>query len=43
MKYKKDIKEAERVYEQLKECADVIASTDYKMQQINESIRRLEE
>lgn len=41
MKYKKDIGDAEMVYGQLKECADIIANTDFKMQEINKSINRL--
>ena len=38
MKYKKDIKNPEQIYEQLKACADIIANTDFTMQEINKSI-----
>lgn len=38
MQYKKDIEGVEDVFRQLKECAAVIASTDFKMQEINKLI-----
>ncbi len=38
MKYKKDIDDAENIMKELKECADVIAFTDLKMQEINKKI-----
>lgn len=41
MKYKKDIKNPEQIYEQLRECADIIANTDFKMQEINKSINEI--
>ena len=34
LKYKKDIKECQLISEELKQCADVISSTDNKMQEI---------
>ncbi len=42
MKYKKDIDGSETVVAQLKECADVIAETDLKMQEINKKLAGLE-
>ena len=38
MKYKKDIKNAEEIFEELRLCADIIAKTDNKMQNINKRI-----
>ena len=38
MKYKKDITDAEKLELELKECADIIASTDEKMQSINKKL-----
>ena len=38
MKYKKDIKDADNIMYELKECAESIAKTDIQMQQINEKI-----
>lgn len=38
MKYKKDIIDTEYVVKQLKDCAEVIAATDLKMQEINNII-----
>ena len=34
IKYKRDVPEAERIISELKDCADVIAATDERMQQI---------
>lgn len=41
MKYKKDIDDVEIIYKELKECADVIASTDSRMQEINNRIKNM--
>jgi len=38
MKYKKDIENADEIIKELKNCADIIASTDLKMQEINKKI-----
>lgn len=38
MKYKKDIENANEIINELKNCADIIASTDLKMQEINKKI-----
>lgn len=38
MKYKKDIDDADTIMRELKECADVIASTDIRMQEINKKL-----
>lgn len=38
MKYKKDIENADAISFELKQCADVIAQTDLKMQEINNEI-----
>ena len=38
MKYKKDIYNANEIIKELKTCADIIASTDLKMQEINKKI-----
>lgn len=38
MKYKKNIDNANEIISELKRCADVIASTDLKMQEINKKI-----
>lgn len=38
MKYKKDIDDADSIMRELKECADVIASTDIRMQEINKKL-----
>lgn len=38
MKYKKDIDDADSIMRELKECADVIASTDIRMQEINKRL-----
>ena len=40
MRYKKDIEKAEDVALQLKECAEDIASIDFKMQSINKKISK---
>lgn len=39
LKYKKDLPEAQDIVEELKECADVIAQTDARMQEIHRRIR----
>lgn len=39
MKYKNDIKNADEIMKELKECADTIANTDLKMLKIRERIR----
>jgi len=38
MKYKKEIANEEDIIKRLKECADIIAETDLKMQEINNMI-----
>lgn len=38
MKYKKDIDNADEIFNELKLCADIIAKTDSKMQNINKRI-----
>lgn len=38
LKYKKDIADAEGIFEELKECADVISSMDLRMQEIRNRI-----
>lgn len=38
MKYKKNIENANEIINELKNCADIIASTDLKMQEINKKI-----
>lgn len=38
MKYKKDIPNAEEIFDELRLCADIIAKTDTKMQNINKRI-----
>lgn len=38
MKYKKDIDNADEIFNELKLCADIIAKTDNKMQNINKRI-----
>ena len=38
MKYKKDIPNIEKLEEELKECAEIIAETDEKMQNINKKL-----
>ena len=40
MKYKQDINDADKIMEELKECADVIALTDIRMQEINKKIHK---
>ena len=42
MKYKKDIKDNEKIIEELKSCADIIASTDEKMEKINIAISKIQ-
>ncbi len=41
MKYKKDMPDAEELIAELSDCADVIAKTDLKMQEINERLQAL--
>ena len=38
MKYKKDVPNIEKLEAELKECADIIADTDERMQRINKSL-----
>lgn len=38
LRYKKDVPDSEKIMEELKECADVIAETDSRMQKIREKI-----
>lgn len=38
LRYKKDVPDSEKIMEDLKECADVIAETDSRMQKIREKI-----
>ena len=40
MKYKKDIPNIEKLEEELKECAEIIAKTDEKMQSINKGLSK---
>ncbi len=40
LKYKKDIKNAEQIAEQLKHCADTIADVDFRMQSIRHEIEK---
>lgn len=40
MKYKQDIDDADKIMVELKECADVIALTDIRMQEINKKIHK---
>ena len=42
MKYKKDLKDNEKIIEELKSCADIIASTDEKMEKINIAISKIQ-
>ncbi len=41
MKYKKDMPNAEELIAELSDCADVIAKTDLRMQEINERLQAL--
>ena len=43
MRYKKDIEGVSTVYKELRDCAEIIASTDLKMQEINKSISAMKE
>ena len=43
MRYKKDIEGVSAVYKELRDCAEIIASTDLKMQEINKSISAMKE
>ena len=38
VKYKKNVPHAEQIAEELKACADIISSVDYRMQEIQQSI-----
>ena len=38
MKYKKDLDDSGEISEELKECAEIIAQTDLKMQSIRQKI-----
>ena len=40
MKYKKDTPNSEEIIKELKNCADIIASTDAKMEKINIAISK---
>ncbi len=40
MKYKKDLPEAKDIIDELKDCADLIAATDVRMQSLNHRIRQ---
>ncbi len=40
IKYKQDVENASEIAQKLKECADVIAQTDLKMQDINREIQK---
>ena len=40
LKYKKNIKEPEKIAEQLKHCAETIADVDFRMQAIRHEIDR---
>ena len=40
MKYKQDIIDEDYVMNELKKCAEIIASTDLKMQEINAAINK---
>ena len=39
MKYKKDLDDSGEISEELKECAEIIAQTDLKMQSIRQKIK----
>lgn len=38
MKYKKDIADADKIFEELRECAEIINNTDFRMQQLRDRI-----
>ena len=42
MKYKKDIENSDVIAEELKKCADLISDTDFKMQEINNKINKVD-
>ena len=42
MQYKKEVEDSEAIMRELKECADVIHSTDEKMMRLRERIHRIE-
>ncbi len=42
MKYKRNFEHSEEIVEELRNCAEIIARTDLRMQNINKSIARLE-
>ena len=43
MRYKKDVEGVDGVYKELRDCAEIIASTDLKMQEINKSISKMKD
>lgn len=43
MRYKKEVEGVDRVYKELRDCAEIIASTDLKMQEINKSISKIKD
>ena len=43
LRYKKDIENSEEILEELKECAEIISSTDYQMQKIRKKIEKITE
>ena len=42
MQYKKEVEDAEEIMRELRECADIIHSTDEKMMRLRERIHRIE-
>ena len=42
MQYKKEVRDAEEIMRELKECADIIHNTDEKMMRLRERIHRIE-
>ena len=43
LRYKKDIENSEEMLKELKECAEIISSTDYQMQKIRKKIEKVTE
>ena len=43
LRYKKDIENSEEILKELKECAEIISSTDYQMQKIRKKIEKVTE
>ncbi len=43
MRYKKEVEGIDEVYKELRDCAEIIASTDLKMQEINKSISAIKD